>query len=46
MHAPTKQWCNRLESTLAKCVKKAKRERGYGKRRVVLLDGTIIKEWE
>ena len=46
IHAPRLQWANRLESTLAKCMKKAKREVGYGKRRVVLLDGTIVREWE
>jgi hypothetical protein len=46
MYVPRLQWANRLESTLDKCIKKAQREVGYGKRRVVLLDGTVVKEWE
>jgi hypothetical protein len=46
MYVPDLQWANRLESTLDKCMKKAKREVGYRKRRVVLLDGTIVREWE
>ena len=39
------EWANRHESSAAECIKKASREVGYGMRRIVLLDGTVIREW-
>lgn len=46
MLVPNLQWATRLEDTLEKCMNKAKREVGYRKRRVVLLDGMIVREWD
>jgi len=42
---PTDTWVTRLEGPLDACLKKAKRETGYRKRRVVRMDGVVVAEW-
>ncbi len=42
---PTDTWVTRFEGPVDKCIKKAKREVGYRKRRVVRTDGVVVVEW-
>ncbi len=43
---PMRQWYTWTNGSLAWCLWRAAKSKGYGERRVMLLDGTIIKEWK
>jgi hypothetical protein len=45
-HFPMRQWYTWATGSLAWCLWRAAKSKGYGERRVMLLDGTIIKEWK
>ena len=41
-----RQWYTWTNGSLAWCLWRAAKSKGYGERRVMLLDGTIVKEWK
>ena len=45
LYAPYLVWVVRHDGSAASCILRAARQPGFGRRRVVLLDGTVIREW-